>query len=72
MREEERIQGRFADACQYLRENPVRAGLVESIEDWSYAGSLVPGFPDLDPWDAHAFWRCFNAYRTSLLDFPED
>ena len=69
LREEERTAGRFIDACQYLRENPIRAGLVDSIEQWPYAGSLVPGFPDLNPWDTEAFWKCFNAYRESLEVF---
>jgi putative transposase len=27
---------------QYVRENPVRAGLVKSAEDWPYAGEIVP------------------------------
>jgi len=65
LREEERDQGFLADACNYLRNNPVRAELVESAEQWAFAGSLVPGFPDLDEWDSNAFWRCYAAYRKS-------
>jgi len=66
LRESEREHGRFADACQYLRENPLRAGLVTSITDWPFAGSLVPGFPDLDSSDSNHFWKCLLAYRAVL------
>lgn len=66
LREEERNRGDFADACNYLRNNPVRAKLVEVATEWIFAGSLVPCFPDLDAWDSDAFWRCYSAYRTSL------
>jgi len=27
---------------QYVRDNPVRAGLVATAEDWPYAGEIVP------------------------------
>jgi REP element-mobilizing transposase RayT len=67
LREEERKRNAFADACLYLRQNPVRAGLVDSAQDWAFKGSLVPGFPDLDPLQSDAFWRCFQAYRNALL-----
>ena len=63
LRESERARGAFANACQYLRENPVRAGLVKHPEEWPFGGSMVVGFPDLDPWDSDHFWKCFLAYR---------
>jgi REP element-mobilizing transposase RayT len=66
LREEERERNAFAETCMYLRHNPVRANLVQSPNDWPFAGSLVPGFPDLDPWESDAFWRCFLAYRKAL------
>jgi REP element-mobilizing transposase RayT len=68
LREEERERGAFADASNYLRQNPVRAGLVVDASDWRYAGGLVAGFPEMDPWDSNAFWRCYAAYRQSLAD----
>lgn len=68
LREDERKRGAFAEVCQYLRENPVRANLVTEASDWHYAGCLVPGFPDLDPWASDAFWRCYTAYRNSLFN----
>lgn len=62
LREEQRKRGAFAMACQYVRENPVRAGLVEKWSDWKFAGALVPGYPDLDPrrddfWER--FWKIY-------------
>jgi putative transposase len=30
----------FAAACQYVLENPVRAGLCSRPEDWPWSGSL--------------------------------
>ena len=69
LRENERARGAFADACQYLRENPTRAGLIESIDAWPYAGNLIPGFPDLDQWNTETFWKCFYAYRKALEEF---
>jgi REP element-mobilizing transposase RayT len=66
LREAERERGAFANVCDYLGQNPVRAGLVASANDWPYAGSLVPGFPELDALDASAYWRCYTAYRASF------
>jgi len=30
----------YAEKCTYIRNNPLRAGLVHSAEDWQYAGEL--------------------------------
>jgi hypothetical protein len=63
LREEQRKRGAFVMACQYVRENPVRAGLVEDWRAWPYAGAMVAGYPDFDPrdgdfWDD--FWKVYN------------
>jgi hypothetical protein len=31
----------YAEKWNYVRENPVRAGLAQSAEDWPYAGEIV-------------------------------
>jgi putative transposase len=31
----------YAEKWNYVRDNPVRAGLVESADDWSYQGEIV-------------------------------
>jgi len=66
LREEERERVALADTCMYLRKNPVRANLLQSPNNWPLAGSLVPGFLDLDPWESDTFWRCFLTYRKAL------
>jgi len=72
LREEARERNAFADTCNYLRQNPVRAKLVESAQDWDFAGSMVPGFPDLNEWESDSFWKCFSAYQKSLLDETQE
>jgi hypothetical protein len=31
----------YSQKWHYVRENPVRAGLVRSVEDWPYQGEIV-------------------------------
>ena len=31
----------YGEKWNYVRENPVRAGLVERAEDWQYAGEII-------------------------------
>jgi putative transposase len=31
----------YAEKWNYVRENPVRAGLVKAAEDWPYAGEII-------------------------------
>ena len=42
----------------YLAENPVRAGLVGSREEYPYTGCLIAGYPELDLWQED-FWERF-------------
>jgi REP element-mobilizing transposase RayT len=58
LRETERERGAFASVAHYILENPVRAGLVEERDAWPYSGSLVPGYPSLDP-ARETFWESF-------------
>ena len=63
LRNEECGRNAFMAACHYVRENPVRAGLVTSGQDWPYLGAMVPGYPGIDPrrsdfWDH--YWKLFN------------
>jgi putative transposase len=32
----------YSEKWNYVRENPVRAGLVEDFNDWKYQGQIVP------------------------------
>jgi len=58
LREDERVRGAFESVVHYILENPVRAGLAAEFSAWPYAGSLVPGFPSLNP-RAAEFWTSF-------------
>jgi len=63
LREDERERGAFESACHYVRDNPVRAGLIQDWHDWLYLGGMIAGYPDVDfkaddYWDG--FWRIYN------------
>jgi REP element-mobilizing transposase RayT len=69
LREKERKRKAFQKTAFYILENPVRAGLVETARDYPYSGTLVVGYPDLDPhaagfWDR--FWRVDAKLRKPL------
>ena len=62
LREEARQRKAFAQACDYILNNPLRAGLVKASRDWQYYGAIVPGYPQLDPLDADYWpllWRLY-------------
>ena len=63
LRGEQRKRGAFTHACEYVRENPVRRGLVSDWREWPYVGAIVPGYPEFDPrgpkfWAD--FWKIYN------------
>jgi putative transposase len=58
LREEERRRNAFASVCFYILENPVRATLVASREQWKFHGAIIPGYPRLNP-VAEGFWETF-------------
>lgn len=55
LKESERKRNAFAKVCHYILENPARAELMRPGEVWAFGGSLVPGYPKLDP-RAEGFW----------------
>ena len=64
LREEERERGAFENMAGYVLQNPERAGLVERWEEYQFSGSIVAGYPSLDPrrekfWES--FWLAFAA-----------
>lgn len=58
LREEERERDAFSGIAFYIAENPVRAGLADSPEDWPFTGCMVPGYPWLGPHDDR-YWEIF-------------
>lgn len=49
----------FRTFLHYSLSNPVRAGLCETAEEYPYSGSVIPGYPDLNPFNER-FWRIYN------------
>ena len=56
LKQEERRRNAFAGVCNYILENPLRAGIVKDPVEWSFNGALVPGYPALHPFQED-FWR---------------
>ncbi len=59
----ERERGAFESVVGYILENPTRAALVESTSEWPYLGSIVAGYPALDPRQDEfypLFWRIYD------------
>ncbi len=64
LREQERKRDALAKICDYIADNPGRAGLAETSNTWAYTGCMVPGYFDLTPhagdyWEK--FWRIYTA-----------
>jgi hypothetical protein len=68
LREEERERHAFEDVAEYIARNPERAGLVklDCYREYSYTGCLIPGYPELTPWQSdywERFWRTYSYLR---------
>ena len=72
LREEERERHAFDEVAEYIARNPERAKLVAAgkFRDYRYTGCLVPGYPDLSPWQDdywERFWRLYQRLRADGL-----
>jgi putative transposase len=72
LREEERARSAFENVVEYIARNPERAQLVppDKFQEYKYTGCLVPGYPDLDPWQSDywdLFWRIYAGLREKGL-----
>jgi len=47
----------FVAACQYVLQNPVRGGLCDRADDWSWSGGLVCVEELVKRSGSHALWR---------------
>ena len=66
LREEQRKRNAFAKVCFYIAANPARAELIGEKETWPFMGSVIPGYPKLDPLNEDywsKFWRIFDKLR---------
>jgi putative transposase len=62
--EAEREREAFPTVVEYIARNPERAGLVkvDGYREYPFTGCLVPGYPDLKPWQEDywdLFWRIY-------------
>jgi REP element-mobilizing transposase RayT len=69
LREQECERGAFEGVVEYIARNPERDGLVplDGFRRYPYSGCLVPGYPDLSPWQDNfweLFWRLYLKLRT--------
>ena len=68
LREAECQRAAFENLAGYILQNPLRAGLLEQVEAYAFCGSVVPGYPSLDP-RQDRFWESFwLAYESVAND----
>jgi putative transposase len=72
LRDEERAQEAFENVVEYIARNPERADLVKAdcFREYPFTGCLVPGYPELRPWQSdywERFWRTYGYLRTHGL-----
>lgn len=65
LHDDERQETAFEAIAEYIARNPERAGLIpaHAFRDYKFTGCLVPGYPDLSPWqDGYwtLFWRLYS------------
>lgn len=68
LREEQRERHAFEGVVEYIARNPERAELVppDHFQEYKYSGCLVPGYPDLSPWQKNywdLYWRLYSRMR---------
>jgi len=59
LQEEERQEAALMETCEYIARNPERAGIValDGYASYPYSGCLVPGYPELRPFDPDLWTR---------------
>lgn len=72
LREEERERTAFEDVIEYIARNPERKQLVprDQFREYPYSGCLIPGYPELKPWQPDywdRFWRTYSFLRKNGL-----
>jgi REP element-mobilizing transposase RayT len=69
LREDERERSAFENLFEYIARNPERADLVrpDHFREYEYTGCLVPGYPNLNPWQKD-YWEIFWAIYARLRE----
>lgn len=65
LREEKRERVAFEEVAEYIARNPERQELVppDGYAEYAYSGGLVPGYPELKPFEDdywERFWRIYS------------
>ena len=55
LNEHERNENEFEDTIAYVFANAERAELVSEWHEWDFLGTIIAGYPDLDPRDSDRF-----------------
>ncbi|HVW01765.1 MAG TPA: hypothetical protein VHB77_15545, partial [Planctomycetaceae bacterium] len=68
LRNEERTESAFEAVAEYIARNPERKQLVaqDGWRSYPYTGSLVPGYPELNPGESaywQRFWKVYSHLR---------
>jgi putative transposase len=79
LRDDERQESAFEAVAEYIARNPERAGLVpaDGFRDYGFTGCLIPGYPDLSPWQNGywtLFWRLYSRlseHGLAVIDFAD-
>ncbi|MDX1965537.1 MAG: hypothetical protein SFV23_00075 [Planctomycetaceae bacterium] len=77
LREDERERSAFESVVEYIARNPERKGLVppNGFRTYPYSGCLIPGYPELKPFEAEywdRFWRIYSHIRKDGLFSSKD
>jgi REP element-mobilizing transposase RayT len=72
LRDAEHEPEAFESVAEYIARNPERRGLVpvDAYRDYPYTGCLVPGYPELHPWQGDywgSFWNTYSFLRKNGL-----
>ncbi len=65
LRDDDRQESAFQNIAEYIARNPERGELVlqDCYREYKYTGCLVPGYPDLSPWQDdywERFWKLYS------------
>ncbi|MFN0056771.1 MAG: hypothetical protein ACKV0T_31895 [Planctomycetales bacterium] len=75
LKDDERLETAVENLVEYIARNPERKQLVpvDGFRDYKFTGSLIPGYPELEPWQPDywpRFWRTYAYLRKNGLSRP--
>jgi len=72
LKPEERQRQSFSLACaEYVLLNPLKAKLVQQPSDWPWAGAVIPGYPQANPFESDYwpwFWKRYFESREKEIE----